>query len=403
MENVIYDISKEYRDIVEEVSKKYHYSEDLKHVLNKILPVMLENRSCEDRMTFYNMLRVTPIVVVAEGSNVTTKDLKDQYIGDINSHIQEEEVDIGEYGRAKAAGFFYSEPILDEKLSIKGSKQFIYITALDTSKSTYTKNDRYQKFQTPINVPHLIHELGHAWSSQDNHYSIEGNILKERAGTATITYQITPLENGTFSKKEISREGLMTEEALNTNMEQASVANYLKMSKEKAKQLYKTGGCLVPSSYMGSMSVLTEHLTEEPIIKNLVEKWRIHGDQKVLESINAFMEKTPTYQNRCVKKSYEDRKKEIFDNPPSPKIASFFKRCRSDFFPEVQDMTSMQMVENALQQCYDVVTNMLAFNMSEEKEKNLYMSLIQSATIDVYGMLADVREQSKEENIDKAK
>ena len=108
MEDIKYDINKEYDKVVDKVSEIFGYDDDLKNVLKKVLPSMLEGCSYEDRFLFYKMLSHTQIVTIEEGTQVDTKELNKKYIGNLNPHIQEENVDIGEYGKQEAAGAFVS-------------------------------------------------------------------------------------------------------------------------------------------------------------------------------------------------------------------------------------------------------------------------------------------------------
>ena len=66
MENIIYDKNKEYKQIIEEVSQKYGYQEELQNVLSKILPAMLDTATYEEKQIFYRMLKHTPIVIISK-------------------------------------------------------------------------------------------------------------------------------------------------------------------------------------------------------------------------------------------------------------------------------------------------------------------------------------------------
>ena len=315
MEDIKYDINKEYDKVVDKVSERFGYDDDLKNVLKKVLPSMLEGCSYEDRFLFYKMLSHTQIVTIEEGTQVDTKELNKKYIGNLNPHIQEENVDIGEYGKQEAAGAFVSEPILDENLNLNGVKQVVYVTATDINNPLYgATKKRCELFKTGINVPHLLHELGHAWGAEENQYKIENNILVQRCGTAKIKFELIPQEDGKYIIKEISREGLMTEESLNTNMEIESVARYLGITIEECKELYKSDGCLIPSDYFGMMSEMTEYLSEWAVKKEL-KQWRFYDDSNALKKINSIMENTLNYKNRLEENENFKKKKEIFDNP----------------------------------------------------------------------------------------
>ena len=183
--------NEEYSNIIDEIKQKYAYSEDLSNILKKIMPGMLDDLTSDERQTFYKMLRHTQIVIVPENSKVTDKELQEKYLGNVNPHIETEEVDIGEYGKTDPAGAFVSEPIIDENLKLKGVKQFLYVGAFDTTKlNTPSSQRHYELFGTGIHVNHLVHELGHAFVSEQEPYSIEGDIITQRCGTAKIKSKI---------------------------------------------------------------------------------------------------------------------------------------------------------------------------------------------------------------------
>lgn len=129
------EILKECRGLVEQVCVKFGYdsqdtegNDSLKTVLLKAIPAMLKDSNQEDRNLFYQMLSHTPIVVTENLTQEGYDKLEEQYIGkDINQHIIEEDVDLGEYGKSLGAGAYVSEPIIDENMNLQGKKSFIYI------------------------------------------------------------------------------------------------------------------------------------------------------------------------------------------------------------------------------------------------------------------------------------
>lgn len=159
------EILKETKDIVEEICEKYGYdSEDkegndsLKTVLLKAIPAMLKNTKPKEIQIFYKMLRHTPIVITENITREGLDKLKEQYIGNINPHIvndntQKSEL-MGAYGKKVGDGAYVSEPIIDENMQVIGKKSFIYIQKVQEKQKEFLGTD--------INVPHLLHELGHA-------------------------------------------------------------------------------------------------------------------------------------------------------------------------------------------------------------------------------------------------
>lgn len=387
--------TKEYNNLIDEITEKYKYSEDLSNTLKKIMPAILDDLKNDERQIFYEMLKNTPIVIVPEDSKVTDKQLQEKYIGNINPQIQIEDVDIGEYGRVNPSGAFVSEPILDENLRLNGVKKFIYVGAFDITKlNTPMRQKHYELFSTSINIKDLIHELGHAFVSEKEPYSIEGDIITQRCGTGIIKSKITPLGNGKYSMKEISREGLMIEEALNANFEEKTISKILGIGLEETKKLYReTESALLPSDYQGLMSEITEHM-QEKLGKEDFWKWRLTGDKNVLDKINALMSKTEEYKTRNEETEHLNNKKEIFATQETKKMAEIFEKYHFDFFPDKTKMTPMQIMDNCLLQCFNIVTNKMMFPFPNGLEK--YSAVINSIIRDGYVLINQAADILKE-------
>lgn len=381
MDNLKYDVTEEYKNVLEEVCSKFNYSDDLKTVLEKITEAALKEKSYEERQIFYKMLKTTPIVVIPENAQITDKEIIERMIGDVNPHIKQKDVDIGEYGKQKAAGAFVSEPVMDENLNLTGVKKFLYVKSFDTNKKLSTSDQRYfDTFKTGINVPHLIHELGHAWVSEVNPYSIEDGILTQRLGTTTIKYKIEEVEKGKYESEEFSRTGLYLEEGLNTNFEEKTLAKYLGITLEECKELYKTTGILIPSQYQSNISNMTERFSQKTFKKDL-EKWRFSGDKSALENLNDAFEKTNLYQKRTKlferRNDLEEEKEDedlitarnrIFNNPENERCSELLGMFEKDFFPNAENMTPMEMMDNILLQYYDISVHKFKFDIENYKK-----------------------------------
>lgn len=370
MDNFKYDFNKEYEDIVEEVSQKFGYKEELSSTLVKIAKAVLDGKSFEDRQIFYKMLRTTPIVIIPDNSKISHEEIVEKMLGDVNPHIKDKsKVDLGEYGKQKAAGAFVSEPIIDENLNIKGIKKFLYITEINTSRELSESQKKYiDMFHTVINVPHLIHELGHAWASEENPYSIEDGILTQRMGTVETKFKLTDLENGQYESEAISTTGLFIEEGINTNFEERSIAKYLGISLEAAKKLYKNN-TITPSIYQASISTMTESLYNGAFMDD-IEKWRMYGDKNAEERLNEKFLKTNFYEKRDKlflrskgltgdpESNLIAARNMIFDNPEmGENEANLMERLEKDFFPDATESSPMEVMDMILKQFYDVNAN----------------------------------------------
>lgn len=372
-------MNSEYDEIVAEVSQKYGYEKEFSDVLKKVMGVMLDDKPEEEKQIFYRMLQHTPIVVLPHHSKLTEDELMEMYIGNVNPHIEEKDVNLGSYGAVEPSGAFCTEAILDENLKLIGEKQFIYIRRQN--------NNKFQElFDTDINIPHLIHELGHAVNSEINEYSMEDNVLIQRAGTGKFKSQITKTSEGKYIKEEIGRTGLMIEEALNTNEEQECVCKYLGITKDELSNLYKNG-TISTSNYMGLMSEMTEHLLTKTSAED-IKKWRLTGDYRYIESINEALSHTAPYIKRADETKHIKNKRALFSNPLNPKMETFFKDYYDDFFADRSNMTPMELLDNCLLQCLDLKTHRLAvFNSFSDVEMDRYQDITKSVLTEGYVLI----------------
>lgn len=355
------EILKEYEDIVDKVCLKYGYNsqdkegnDSLKTVLLKVLPAMLKNSNKEERELFYEMLDNTPIVIVDNLTQEGYNKLLEQYIG---NNIIEKNDDLGEYGKGLATGAYVSEPILDENMTLQGKKSFIYIQRVSGEQKDFLGTD--------INVSHLIHELGHAWHSEKDQYTMQDDgTLKERVGTAEFTYSFSETENNKFIMKCENTTGLMLEESMNTVSEETAMANYMNLSLEDMKKAYKSS--LILSDYQGYMADLVRYMLEQ-LERDDFENYRLYGDTESKNKINSLMSKTEYWKNRQEDtispnspRNY-DKKRDIISRINSTRVQDFFKRYKTTYFPDISKMTPIEKIDNVLEQRYNL--SMEKYNM----------------------------------------
>ena len=361
------DIIKECMDVVNEVCKKFNYddqdmekNDSLKTVLFKASCAMLANSSKEERELFFQMLRHTPIVVAEELTEEGLKSLENQYIGNINSHIKNEDLDLGEYGSGVPAGAYMSEPIIDENLNLVGKKSFLYVQKVSPQIQSF--------FNTDINVSHLIHELGHAWHAEYNQYTMgDDGILTERVGTSIFKYQFTKNNDGTFSRHNCGNTGLFIEEGMNTIEEEKAMARYKGISLDEMREVYNK--VLVRSEYQGPIRTVMEYLQEKNPGGEL-SKWRLYGDTESKKTVEKWLEQTPAWENLKQDRPMSDmcsyeKKRQIIENIDSQRVQSFFEKYDSIYFPDASDMTPMSKIDNVLEQFYNM--KMIKYSIGIEK------------------------------------
>lgn len=366
------EILRECRDLIEQVCVKFGYdnqdtegNESLKTVLLKVILAMLKDSKQEDRDLFYQMLSHTPIVITENLTQEGYDKLLEQYIGNnVNQHIIEEDVDLGEYGKGIAAGAYVSEAILDENMKLQGKKSFIYIQKVTGRSKEF--------YGTDINVSHLIHELGHAWHAEKEQYVMQQDgTLKERVGTAEFIYSFSRTHDNKFVRRCTSTSGLMIEESMNTIAEETAMANYMGLSLEEMREKYKT--LLIPSNYQGYMANLVGYMLEK-LGKDDFENYRLYGKIEGKDKINGLMEKTEYWINRETDilsfsnspRSY-DKKRAVIDQIDKKSVKDFFDEYETIYFPDISKMTPIEKIDNVLAQRYYL--NTIRYSMGIDKYK----------------------------------
>lgn len=392
-------MEQEINDIVEEVCIKYGYdSEDkegndsLKTVLKKAVTVMLKGVKQEDRELFYQMLRNTPIAVTENLNKERYEKLVDQYIGNVNPHIIEEDADLGEYGKSIAAGAYTSKAIISEDMQLIGKKSFIYV------QKVYGKGKEF--FGTDINVSHLIHELGHAWHAQKDEYTmLDDGTLKERCGTAEIIYSFSKGKDGRYIQKIEKETGLMIEEGMNTLSEEQAMADYMNISLEEMKEKYKS--VLIQTNYQGYIANFVQYMLQE-LNREDFENWRLYGSSESKANIEELMSRT---------KYWEDRQKDILsssDNPrnynnkrqiisriKSKEAKDFFDQYEDVYFPDIAQMTPLDKIENVLEQYFNM--NMMKYQI----ELDDYINFIDCLGYEGYALINQSADIMKEDELRK--
>lgn len=390
-------ILKESNNLVEQICSKFGYSsqdteknESLKTVLKKVIPAMLVGSSQEDRELFYQMLSHTPIVITENLTQENYDRLVEQYIGkDVNQHIIDEDIDLGEYGKDLGNGAYVSEPILDENMNLQGKKSFIYIQKV---------TERAKEFYgTDINVSHLIHELGHAWHAEKDQFTmLEDKTLRERIGTAEFTYSFSKTTDNKFVKKCNKTTGIMLEESMNTLEEEIAMANYMGISLEEMREKYNS--TLVPSRYQGYMSGFAEYMLNK-LGKDNFESYRLYGKTEAINKITNLMEKTDYWANRETDilpssdspRSY-DKKRAVFEKTNKKSIQDFVAEYESVYFPDISKMTPLEKLDNVLEQKYNL--SMVRYNMGPE----LYKDFLERLGYEGYSLINQTATLMNEKN-----
>lgn len=391
-------IEEECNSVVEEVCERFEYEKthkDFKDVLKRIAIVLVSDSSKEDRDVFYQMLKHTPIVVVENLTEESLKELKEKYVG---TKVEEQSEDMGKYGIGIPEGEFVARPCIDDNGQLVGKNSFLYIQNLKTGSKASNL------LGTDINVPHLIHELGHAWHSEKEQYKIlEDGTLLERVGGAKFKYSLEKTEEGKWIQKGISHTGLLIEEGMNTIEEEVALAKYLNISREEMKEKYK--GELIPTIYRGFVATMVEDFLDKTDRKEL-EEWRMYGEESKIKKVENWMELTDAWKNREKEYGKEgtslSNKKLVFAGTQKPVIQDFFKKYEKTFFPDISNMTPVEKIENVLEQLYTFKGIQYHFSLTNTEEKENYNSVVMQMLGEGYSLINQtqkVRDNLQKRNI----
>ncbi len=371
-------MQEEYDKIVDEVSDEYEYSDDLKNTLKRVLPAMLAEATPEAKETFYKMLRRTPIVVLPKNLEITSEELDQRFFGDINHHIKDLESDVlGEYTSSRLTGGFSYEPVLDEELNVLGGKQYIYIR--DEFSGNSERDSRAREILgTSMQVAHLIHELGHAWHSENNQFYKKDGKLVQRCGTSELYYEFNKQEDGTYARKLIKSEGLILEDSLNTIEEEKSMARFLGISREEVHDdIYKN--LLYFSNYQSTVMWIGDSLLTLDD-KHAIDEWRLTGDLSKVNELMYIMEQTDAYRTRTIPKEYDEKKKTLLSMPPNDYLRKKFQSRSEDFFYDKGALNPLEIVAHSMVESFDIAVNKYSFDIISSPEKKQYYIDVVNAT-----------------------
>lgn len=156
---------------IDEISKKYKYDNELTEALKRCIPAMVKGKSnSEIELLLETLERVEILDLKEQPTAQQLNEIEREKINEKNEHVKFVTGNKGEYGKKDAPGAYQSIAIFDENMDIVDRVGYIYLTRL----SEYTKETK--KYQTTINLSHLVHELGHAWSAQKEKIN---NILRQ--------------------------------------------------------------------------------------------------------------------------------------------------------------------------------------------------------------------------------
>jgi hypothetical protein len=297
-------MNSEFSEFVEKLSQKYSYNDELRKVLPGVLETFVKYHGEENRNDIFKMMEGCPIFLEDRFLNEDKSDiyLKTQLNGR-NSHIIDKDSDArGVYGEniRGTPTAYYSTPVFDSNGKIVDKTSFMVI---DTINTEYDK--RYEEiFHTNINIPHLFHEMGHAYAATKEEFLQKGNQYFHRVGLARELYEISPTEEGRYEIEMKKSNGLILEEAVNSFDEEALTCNYLNCSKEQLAQMYEDN-IMIPSNY-DSLVKTTGEILYNQVGKNEVGDLRINNNLDHIKKFNNTVKSSPSWEKSELSKDGVD-------------------------------------------------------------------------------------------------
>ena len=282
-----------YEEFLDELRKKYNYSEDLINAIRICIPVMISTYGNEKKvLDVFSNIR---IFVTKDTSKGTIDSIEKQVAGDINEHIIF--TDTNTYGLNEdiPACYPYIE-VYDENMNIIGEARWIML-----KETEYNKDGYMSLFGTTINIPHLLHELNHAYGMQnvvyykrENNFFIKHGMLIEEKAFARDEKAKKYIERLSVDK-DIILEEIFAE--LNTQKQLVIL-----MNKTDYKEVNDALSAInhVSTLYNDSLMVIGEALEKEIGISRLRD-YRENNDFSVVAEFNG------TCRNSRISKKYMNK------------------------------------------------------------------------------------------------
>ncbi len=345
---------------IDEVARKFGYGEELIEALKRVVPIMMEDKDEEEKELIRNTLRRVQIILFDEQPTQEQIDeLKKSQRAGRNSQVTFNEASNNEYDKVVAPAAYESEPIFDEQMRVVDRLGYIYLT----NNNKY--HPLYKTYQTPINLSHLIHELGHAYASEKDEYvQSEDGSFTTRTGTY-IKKSIIDREKK--SVEEVSSSGLYDEEALNTIEEERILYKLLGVDNFWDIEGY------CPSKYQGIMTQIMRTYIEQ-IGEDCFRKYRLKGNRNNIDDIQEVFAETEFFKDKHRQSHYE-RKKESFYSFEDTVMPEESKQNLRDFFTYYNDLfftpgnyqeNFFQHLDRVLEEAYTFQSIRLNYNLSNQ-------------------------------------
>ena len=381
-------------DIIDNISEKFGYDDELKENLKRIVPSMLKGKNDESKQLLYSTLERVKIFILPNNATMENVEQcqKETFEGK-NNGVEFIEQDRGEYGKKLAAGAYVNEPVFDDNMNIVDRQSFLYVTRL-------SKYDSLCKvYGTDINLSHLIHELGHAWASEKEEFIQDdnGNYIN-KVGACTITARV---DKENKKVENIGYSGLLMEEALNTIEEENTLCDVLGI--EDVKELRMVG--YVPSTYQGMMTDIMKSYVEK-FGNESFDNYRYLKDNNALKQIEKSIEDTEGWSHIQTEEYTNKKRSKIakvndLETTDAAKrlINNLFETYDDVYFPDNSKFTPMEKLENVLTQVYNFSSVKYNFDIAKPENLEIYKEVVRSMINEGYVLKNQAKEVIKKEKV----
>lgn len=277
--------------LVNEISLKYNYDDELKQAILITIPLMVEEYGEDSLEDIIKLFKNTRIFSTPDMGYNNRKKIADSMTSKYNSHIKSEETDPYQNGNSEPGSYYSYETIYDQNMNIVGEARWIVVKDM---KDEINGQDYKQIFGTTINMPYFIHEINHAFAMQNAIYTKQGNQITSKHGMYEQVYSFSN-DGESISLTEESNSHIILEEAMNEKITQDMLVSLL-----QAKDYTEVTDILksinhITTSYSVILITLIEKL-EKIMGKEKLLSLRKDNDMSVITEFNSFAKESEIAQ-----------------------------------------------------------------------------------------------------------
>lgn len=334
----------EINEEMDKIFEKYKYSEELREALRRCVPAMIEGKNEEEIELLVEALNNVEIFIFdKEPTKEQKEEIKKMKLNGRNQHVKDITSLNGrsEYERNQTSPAAYcSEVIYNEEMKPIDKIEYLYVTRLK-------EDDRLvSTYNTTIDLSHLIHELGHAWAAQKNHYiELENGNVQMNHGLRSAIYEV---DKANHTIELIESNGIFLEEAFNTIEEERAITRILGVNSIKEVDGY--------SKSVYQLSEMTELARAySRVAGERFEIARMHKEYDNFKEIQGAYDRTDISHRLNSQKYLEDKKQYFFSSLPNNAI-DFFERNSSLYFSPNSKNDFLGNLDRAMGQLHSLFT-----------------------------------------------